>query len=104
MREPNKNLESDAPLAALESWLMKLIREEIQTLKAELNGQGSVNIGTKEWLRAGEAAQLYGLPKTWFEERGRAGDIERAKPGRYVIFKRRDIEVYLEKHKKYNDQ
>ncbi len=98
MREPN--LESDAPLAALESWLRKLIREEIQTLKAELNGQGSVNIGTKEWLRAGEAAQLYGLPKTWFEERGRAGDIERAKPGRYVIFMRRDIEVYLEKHKK----
>lgn len=30
MREPNKLLESDAPLAHLESWLGTLIREEIR--------------------------------------------------------------------------
>ncbi len=36
MSEPNKNLESDAPLAALESWLRTLIREETQGFKAEL--------------------------------------------------------------------
>ena len=33
---PNKLLESDAPLAALESWLRKLIREEMEGFKAEL--------------------------------------------------------------------
>ncbi len=99
MSEPSKT-----PFEPFFEEIRKIVREEVQALKAELNGQGGVNIGTKEWLRAGEAAQLYGLPKTWFEERGRAGDIDRAKPGRYVIFKRRDIEVYLEKHKKYNDQ
>ena len=59
-------------------------------------------IGSKEWLKAGEAAHLYGLPKTWFEERGRAGEIVRTKPGRYVLFNRRDIEAYMQKHKEKN--
>ena len=58
-------------------------------LKTELNGDAKAD---KDWLRAAEAARLYGLPKTWFEERGRAGDIARAKPGRYTLFQRRDIE------------
>jgi len=56
----------------------------------------------KDWLRAEELAELYGLPKTWFEERGRAGDIARTKPGRYVLFARRDVEAYLEKNKRSN--
>jgi excisionase family DNA binding protein len=44
-------------------------------------------------------AECYGLLKTWFEERGRAGEIARTKPGRYVLFKRRDVEAYLERNK-----
>ena len=56
----------------------------------------------KDWLRAEELAALYGLPKTWFEERGRAGDIARTKPGRYVLFARRDVEAYLERNKRSN--
>ena len=56
----------------------------------------------KDWLRADELANVYGLPKTWFEERGRAGDIARTKPGRYVLFKRRDVEAYLEDRRTIN--
>ncbi len=84
--------------AELESVIKRAVAEALKTQ----NGQGIVNIGSKEWLRAGEAAQLYGLPKTWFEERGRAGDIVRTKPGRYVLFNRRDIEAYMQKHKEKN--
>ena len=47
-------------------------------------GNGKMAATEKDWLRAEELAELYGLPRTWFEERGRAGDIERTKPGRYV--------------------
>ncbi len=82
----------------LESVIIRAVAEALKTQ----NGQGGVNIGSKEWLRAGEAAKLYGLPKTWFEERGRAGDIVRTKPGRYVLFNRRDIEAYMQKHKEKN--
>ena len=53
----------------------------------------------KDWLKAGEMAALYGLPQTWFEERGREGQIARTKPGRYVLFKRRDVEAYLKRNK-----
>jgi hypothetical protein len=74
----------------------QVVREELMALKTELNGDGKAD---KDWLRAAEAARLYGLPKTWFEERGRAGDIARAKPGRYTLFQRRDIERYLEQNK-----
>jgi excisionase family DNA binding protein len=88
---------------ALEGLLRRIIREEIRAAMGELSGQAA-DIHTKEWLNAGEAAQLYGLPKTWLEERGRAGDIARTKPGRYVLFKRRDVEEYLERHKKKNGE
>lgn len=84
--------------------LKSLIREAVaEALKANGSGQ-SVNPGSKEWLKAEDLAKLYGLPKTWFEERGRAGDIARTKPGRYVLFKRRDVEEYLERNKKKNGE
>ena len=73
-----------------------VVREEIKAAMA--NGQRSAP--EKEWMKASELAELYGLPQTWFEERGRAGDIARTKPGRYVLFKRRDVEAYLEKNKR----
>ena len=73
-----------------------IVREEI---KAALSTEPQV---LKDWLTAGEVSKLYGLPKTWFEERGRAGDIARTKPGRYVLFKRRDVEEYLERNKSNN--
>ena len=82
---------------ALLDAIRQAVREEIQAAFATRdNSQG---LTEKDWLKADEAAQLYGLPKTWFEERGRAGDIARTKPGRYTLFHRRDIEGYLERNK-----
>lgn len=54
-----------------------IVRQEI---KAALNGTGKPPVAERDWLKAEELADLYGLPKTWFEERGRAGEIERTKP------------------------
>jgi len=51
-------------------------------------------------MTAAELSALYSMPKTWFESRGRSGDLERTKPGRRVLFKRRDVELFLEKNKR----
>ena len=94
MSEQAKN-----PFDLLVDQIRAVVREEIAAaLKAESNDQR--NVANKDWLKADEAAQLYGLPRTWFEERGRTGDIARTKPGRYVLFARRDIERYFEDHKR----
>ena len=95
MSETAKNL-FDALLEAFR----QVVREEIQAQFAARDKCQGLN--EKEWLKADEAAKLYGLPKTWFEEKGRAGDIERTKPGRYVLFNRRDIEKFLEEHRGKN--
>ena len=91
MSEPVKN-----PFDLLVDQIRAVVREEIQ---AALGGSKQAAI-VKEWLKAKECSELYGLPPSWFEERGRAGEIARTKPGRYVLFKRRDVEEYLEKSKK----
>jgi excisionase family DNA binding protein len=86
------------PFDLLIDQIRVVVREEIEA--AEKRRQ-SKSAAPKDWLRAKELAELYGLPKTWFEEKGRAGEIERAKPGRYVVFSRRAVEAYLEKNKKW---
>jgi hypothetical protein len=73
----------------------RIVREEI----AAALGDGKQAAIVKEWLKAKECSAVYGLPPSWFEEKGRAGDIARTKPGRYVLFKRRDVEEYLERNK-----
>ena len=92
MNEPIKT-----PFDAFLDAFRQVVREEIA---AAMNGREQPKL--KDWLRAEELAALYGLPKTWFEERGRAGEIARAKPGRYVLFARRDVEAYLERNKAKN--
>jgi excisionase family DNA binding protein len=82
------------PFAPFFDEFRRIVREEIA---AALNDRERA--APKDWLRAEELADLYGLPKTWFEERGRAGEIARTKPGRYVLFARRDVEAYLERNK-----
>jgi excisionase family DNA binding protein len=77
--------------------IREIVREEVAA--ALQNGKQSA-IEKKDWMKAEELAKLYGLPKTWFEERGRAGEIARTKPGRYVLFARRDVENFLERNKK----
>jgi excisionase family DNA binding protein len=89
---------SKNPFDLLIDQIRAVVREEI---KAAI-GNGTKLAAEKEWMKAKELAELYGLPRTWFEERGRAGDIERTKPGRYVLFKRRDVEEYLERNKGKN--
>jgi excisionase family DNA binding protein len=88
------------PFDLLLEQIRAVVREEITA--GLQNGNGRRSAAEKDWLRAEELAELYGLPKTWFEERGRSGDIARTKPGRYVLFKKRDVEEYLEKNKKSN--
>ena len=81
------------PFAPFYDEVRRIVREE-------LHAHGSQKPAVpRQWLRAEELAEEFRLPKTWFEERGRAGDIARIKPGRYVLFKRRDIEEYFERHR-----
>ena len=85
--------ENQNPFAPFFDEVRRIVREELQALtshKPEVR---------PEWLRAEELAEEFKIPKTWFEERGRAGDIARIKPGRYVLFKRRDVEEYFESHR-----
>jgi excisionase family DNA binding protein len=90
MSEAGKN-----PFEPFFDEIRKIIREEIATALGD-SKQAAVG---KEWLKAKECSALYGLPPSWFEEKGRAGEIARTKPGRYVLFKRRDVEEYLERYK-----
>ena|SRR5215467_25938 len=92
MSDPVKN-----PFDLLVDQIRAAVRQEIDILRSELNSKAALS--AKDWLKAEQAEQLYGLPKTWFEEKGRAGDIARTKPGRYTLFQRRDIEAYLERNK-----
>ena len=88
-------MDTKNPFDLLLEEIRQVVREEIAAAMA--NGKQPA---PKEWMKAAELSELYGMPKTWFEERGRAGDIARTKPGRYVLFKRRDVEAYLEKNKR----
>ena len=92
MSEPAKN-----PFDMLLDQIREVVRQELKAVLQNSNGKAAAE---KEWMKAKELAELYGLPRTWFEERGRAGDIARTKPGRYVLFKRRDVEAYLDEHRK----
>jgi hypothetical protein len=82
------------PFDLLLDQIRDVVREEIMAALA--SGKPAPE---REWMKAKELAEVYDLPQTWFEERGRAGDIARTKPGRYVLFKRRDVEAFLEKNK-----
>ena len=87
--------DSDLAVTLTVAQLKELVRREVATVISPQAQTGP----RKEWLKADELTQEYGLPKTWFEERGRAGDITRTRAGRYVLFKRADVEQYLESHR-----
>src|SRR5262245_13503747 len=88
-----KNGDDDMIVTLRVCELRALIRDKIA--KALANGHAN---GKKQWLKAQDLAAEYGHPATWFQERGRAGDIARNKSGRFVLFKRSDVEAYLEEH------
>ena len=78
----------------------QVVREELNAALDQRETRDK-KLETKAWLRAAELAELYNLPQTWFEERGREGSIQRAKPGRYVLFSRKDVEAYFERSKNH---
>jgi hypothetical protein len=78
LRAPGRspaNILGEAFMEALKTVVREVVREEIRAFA----GQTGPN-KPREWLKAEELAVEFGLPKTWFEERGRAGEIERTKP------------------------
>jgi len=67
MSEPAKN-----PFDMLLDQIREVVRQELKAVLQNSNGKSAAE---KEWMKAKELAELYGLPRTWFEERGRAGEI-----------------------------
>ena len=74
-----------------EAILRRIVKEEIQSLKAELNGHG------KHLLTAGELADHLRMPISWVYEQSRLGKIPTHKLGRYIRF---DLHEVLASQKK----
>lgn len=93
--------EAKNPFDLLIDAVREAVREEVKSgVKAALDhGGGKGEPPKTDWVRAEELAHLYNLPRTWFEERGREGKIQRTKPGRYVLFYRPDVDRYLQENK-----
>ena len=70
-----------------------IVREEI----AAAIGNGIKPAVEKVWLRAEELAKRYGFRRPGSRSAGEM-QIARTKPGRYVLFKCRDVEAYFERH------
>ncbi len=85
MNEPHKNIESDAPLAALESWLRTLIRDEMQAVHQ--NGQQEGD----RLLDAEELADRLKVPVSWVYEQSRQGNIPTHRLGRYIRFNLHEV-------------
>ncbi len=83
--------ETITPLeSALEELLRRIIRQEIQGLKGELNGQG-------ELLTAEKLAERLKVPVSWVYEQSRQGNIPTHRLGRYIRF---DPRAVIESQKK----
>jgi len=92
MREPNKLLESDAPLAPLESWLGTLIREEI---REAMGHDGDQATSTQDSHKAADISRL-GLSTIRLFIRKR--ELKALQVGSRIIIKRTDLERFLEAH------
>jgi excisionase family DNA binding protein len=91
------------PFDLLIDQVRQAMREEVergvkmlQNAAAAVKEQQSQPVTEKKWMRAEELARMYNLPRTFFEEKGREGKITRARPGRYVLFLREDVERFLQ--------
>ena len=99
MREPNKLLESDAPLAPLESWLGTLIREEIREAMGHDGDQAtSTQDSHKPYLTVKEAADFSRLGLSTLRLFIRKQELKALQVGSRVIIKRTDLEGFLESH------
>ncbi len=74
--------------------IRRIVKEEIQVVKGELNGQASSSL-----LSAERAAELFDVPKSWIADAARSGELASVKMGHYRRFRREDLEDYIEKHR-----
>jgi hypothetical protein len=88
--------EAKNPFDSFLDAVRQVVREEV---RSEVKAALETGKKGRDWVRAEELATIYDLPRTWFEERGREGLIQRTKPGRYVLFYRPDVDRYLQDHK-----
>jgi excisionase family DNA binding protein len=93
MKNQNAPNPFDLLIAEVRQAVREEIRDALQAARLEIEAS---KVPPKEWMRAEELAAEFNLPRTWFEEKGREGKITRSKPGRYVLFKRSDVERFLE--------
>ena len=81
--------------------LIDQVRQAVREEVAKALQQGAAPAGAKaepepEWMRAEDLAKKFHLPKTLFEDKGREGKIQSARPGRHILFNVRDVERYLQ--------
>ncbi len=79
------------PESTFEAILRRIVKEEIQSLKAELNGHGD------QLLTPEELADRLRMPISWVYEQSRLGNIPKHKLGRYIRF---DLHEVLASQKK----
>jgi len=79
------------PENTFEAILRRIVKEEIQSLKAELNGHGD------HLLTPEELADRLNTPLSWVYEQSRLGKIPTHKLGRYIRF---DLHEVLTSQKK----
>ena len=79
------------PENTIEAVLRRIVKEEIQALKAELNGHAD-QLFTPE-----ELADRLRMPISWVYEQSRLGNIPKHKLGRYIRF---DLHEVLASQKK----
>jgi len=89
MSEPNKAPLSDSPLASLESWLRRLIRDEIQAAQGQNGHQGD------RLLDAEEASKVLSVSPDWLYRHGRQLPFTRKLAPRVLRFSAQGIQKYL---------
>ena len=70
-----------------------------------MSGQNRANVLTTqgavpEWLTVGDVCQLLQVPKWWVYEHARTRDIPHYKLGKYLRFRRDEIEAWLARHRR----
>ena len=99
MNEPHKNLESDAPLAALESWLRSIIRVEIEAAMGQDGNSGPKHPeATNPYFTVKQAAKFSCLGESTIRLAIRRRELKAHQVGSRVIIKRTNLERFLEAH------
>jgi len=73
------------PDNAIEAVFRRIVKEEVQSLKAELNGH------VDQLLTPEELAERLKVPLTWVYEQSRLGKIPTHKLGRYIRFNLHEV-------------